>query len=42
MEIDTDTSFGETHVNSPQLKKGNIMWPVQLRYGRTARALAEE
>ena len=30
MKIETDTSFSQSQMNSPQPNKGNIMWPVQL------------
>ena len=33
MKIETDTSFTQSQVNSPQPNNGNIMWPIQLRQG---------
>ena len=29
MKIETDSSFSQSQVNSPQPNKTNIMWPVQ-------------
>ena len=31
MKIETDTSFNQSQVSSPQTNKGNIMWSVQLQ-----------